>query len=319
MGMLRRLPCLIKGHTMEKNEFGNLIKERLEEKYEGKAEIKLQEVRKNNGVTMLGVMVKDQEKNIAPTLYLDELYHEYQGGRDLEEIFGVIADNLERGMPKAPIDMEFFTDYSQVKEKLCYKLVNQERNEELLKTIPNLPFLDLAICFFYSFWHKSIGSGSILVRNEHLERWGVTVSDLWHDANENTRKLFPEQCCPMNEVINGLRMADQRTWPALPEESCESPISMKILTNHQYACGASVVLYDDYLHKIRESLGRDFFLLPCSIHEMLLLPKDETDDMEFLEWLVRDVNEKFVDPQDYLSDHVYYYDGEKKSVSIVTP
>ena len=282
-------------------------------------EIKLQEVRKNNGVTLLGIMVNDAEKNVAPTLYLDELFREWEDGRPMEDILDLLENGIRRGMPRRKIDMEFFTDYEKVKDKICYKLVNGEKNKELLEEIPSLPFLDLAICFFYPFYHEEIGHGSILIRNDHLESWGVTVTDVWKAAERNTRLAYPQQCCPMEEVLLELAGKKAKIWPALPEEDAEGPLAMKILTNHQRVFGSAVILYDRYLEELADRLNGSFYLLPCSIHEMILLPEKENMEKGFLENMVRDSNEKVVEEQEYLSDHVYYFDRKRKRVEIVTP
>ena len=308
-----------KGFIMNKKLFGEEIKRGLEDRFEGNLEIKLQEVKKNNGVMLLGIMVNDTEKNVAPTVYLDDLFRDWEGGRTMEDILDLLERSIRSGMPKKRIDMEFFTDYDVVKDKICYKLINGEKNRELLEEIPNIPFLDLAICFYYPFYHEEIGHGSILIRNDHLKSWGVTVTDVWKAAEHNTRLAYPQQCCPMEELLLEITGKKAKIWPALPEENEEGPFAMKILTNRQRVFGAAVILYDRYLEELADCLNGNFYLLPCSIHEMILLPEKENMEKRFLENMVRDSNEKVVEEQEYLSDHVYFFDRTRKRVEIVTP
>lgn len=302
---------------MNKIEFGEKIKRSLELRMGERYAIKLQEVRKNNGVTLLGVMVNDANKNIAPTIYLDELYKEWKKGCPIEEIVDLLEHNVMQGMPRKQIDVEFFADFEKVKDKICYKLVNGERNKELLKDIPSLPFLDLAICFFYPFYHEEIGNGCILIKNDHLERWGVSVKDIWKVAEINTKLTYPQQCCPMEEMLLELTRKEARIWPPLPEKNKGGSFAMKVLTNHQRIFGAAVILYHKYLEELAERIGGNFFLLPSSIHEMILLPEKGEVESGFLEKLVRESNENAVEEQEYLSDHVYFFDRKKKKVEIV--
>ena len=299
---------------MKKEEFFELIRERMEERMEDGTEVRLHEVVKNNHVVKHGIMICDKERNIAPTLYLDEFYEEHEAGRDLEEILQVISDNLKRGMPHARIDMDFFMTYEKVKDKICYRLINYEKNEELLREIPHLPFLDLAICFYYPFWHEEIGKGSILIRNEHVEKWNVTVKELWKVANENTRELYPEVCCPMDKLLLEMTRHEEEAWTALPEEGWGC-VSMKVLTNKQRIFGAAVILYDDYLKQLSDCLQGDFFMIPSSIHEVLILPAVE-GECETLEKMICEVNATTVDPQEVLSDHLYRYERDKARVCI---
>ena len=304
---------------MNKNEFAEEVRKHLAESFGEEMEVRLQKVKKNNGVTLLGVMVNDKKRNIAPTLYLDDLYGEYKNGRPFEEVLSVIRENLKRGMPKERIDMEFFMDFDKVKDRICYKLVNQERNAQTLEKMPNIPFLDLAITFFYVFWNDEIGGGSISITNEHMESWGTSVAELWKIADENTQKFYPEQCCPMEELLMELMGQRAKIWPALPEERGWGPFSMKILTNHMRSNGSAVLLYDGYLEQLADKLDCSFYVIPCSIHEVIVVPKLKEFSKEFLEDMIHEANEKVVDPQEFLSDNVYYYDREQKKMEIATP
>ncbi|MCI6241690.1 MAG: DUF5688 family protein [Agathobacter sp.] len=38
-----------------------------------------------------------------------------------------------------------YTDFNHVQDKICYKLVNRDKNKELLSDAPYLPFHDLAV------------------------------------------------------------------------------------------------------------------------------------------------------------------------------
>lgn len=216
------------------------------------------------------------------------------------------------------MDLSFFTDYEKVKDKVCYRLINQQKNADLLREIPSLPFLDLAICFFYPFEHSEIGSGSILIKNDHLERWEVSVRNLWRDANNNTRRLYPQQCCPMEEMLLEMAGKSRGQWDALPEGPIASgELPMKILTNHQRIFGAAVILYDNYLERLAEKWECSFYVLPSSIHEVIIFPKLEADEGETLQKIVEEVNATVLDPQEILSNNVYLYDRERKKIENV--
>ena len=301
---------------MDKKEFGELIRQKVKDGFGDKMEVTIREVRKNNGVVKLGLMVNDKCRNVAPTIYLDDLYRDYEVGRDLDEILKILTNNLKRGMPKTKIDLEFFTEYKNVSDKICYKLVNYEKNKELLEEVPFVPFLDLAICFFYPFWHEEIGGGSILIRDSHAERWGVSVRELWRVANENTRKLYPEICCSMDGMLAEMSGMRVKQWEALPEKDW-GPCGMKILSNRQKIFGAAVILYDGYLEKIAEIVGESFYVIPSSVHEVLLLPILKDGDQNGLRQIISEVNETNVEEEDVLSNNLYRFDKEKRCVEIV--
>ncbi len=61
-----------------------------------------------------------------------------------------------------------------------------------------------------------------------------------------------------------------------------------------------------------ERAGGDFFILPSSIHEVLIVPDNGEMKLPELEAMVRDVNATQVAPPDKLTDSVYHYDAREK-------
>ena len=65
-----------------------------------------------------------------------------------------------------------------------------------------------------------------------------------------------------------------------------------------------------------------FYVLPSSIHEVLLAPanSDDPDDLtgtvKNLKDIVQTVNRTEVAPEEKLSDSVYYYDAKNKTFEI---
>lgn len=309
---------LVNGHEMNKLEFAEEIKRFVKDDLGEAYEVGLREVTKNNDVTLIGVTLTDKCSQVAPTIYLDELYKDYQNGRSVEGIAALVISSLRKGMPKQRVHMEFFTEFDNVKDQICYRLIHYGRNEKLLEKIPNLPFLDLAITFFYPFHHEEIGYGSIQITNEHIKRWGVNVKDLWRVANENTQRLFPQQCCPMGDILMELTgMIKGEEWPELPtEEDMEHFLPMmRVLTNRQRTFGASVILYDHYLERLSDSFGQSLYLIPSSIHEVIVMPVKEGADEIGLQDMIKEVN-KEVPPTDVLSDRLYYYDRASKTIKM---
>ena len=78
-------------------------------------------------------------------------------------------------------------------------------------------------------------------------------------------------------------------------------------TNDTKVNGASEILRDDIRQEIADKIG-DFFVLPSSIHETLIIPKSAGMDRKELEQMVQEVNQTQVLPEERLSDHVYEYD-----------
>ena len=93
--------------------------------------------------------------------------------------------------------------------------------------------------------------------------------------------------------------------PPTPDEM------MYVLSNEDKLNGAAVLLNDKVMDDITEKLGQDYFILPSSVHEVLIVPKNDQMDLKTLESMVQDVNATQVAPEERLSDHVYAYDAKE--------
>ena len=99
--------------------------------------------------------------------------------------------------------------------------------------------------------------------------------------------------------------------PAPPAGSgCKS--CMYVLGNERKLFGAAVMLYDGLLEKMSEIIGGDFYLLPSSLHELILIPDEGREKGGDLWKMVCEINETQVEPEDVLTDSVYYYSGKNK-------
>lgn len=81
-----------------------------------------------------------------------------------------------------------------------------------------------------------------------------------------------------------------------------------VLTNDQGVHGAGSLFYPGQMEEIGAQMGSDFFVLPSSVHEVLIFPDDGQTDYRDLQMMVQQINEAEVAPADRLSDHVYHYD-----------
>ncbi len=275
--------------------------------------VSVKEIVKNNGVTMQGLLIYAKDRNITPTIYLEDFYERFRQGEGWDQIIERILAVYENSIPQEPVNMDFFNEFDKVKERIAYKLINAERNKELLSKIPHIRFFDLAICFYYAFTHETLGTGSILVYNSQVETWKTNTVELHKLAGKNTAKLFGMELLPMEEFLK--RLLEEEN--GMPEETfCDLPqnVWMQILTNRARIFGAAGILYPGVLKKIAHEAGANLYILPSSVHEVILLAETGEENVRFLKEMVREVNETQLLPEEVLSDSVYYYDREKREI-----
>lgn len=296
---------------MEIKEFAQKVCHAAEKSFGENHVVELREVRKNNGVLLHGLTVQAKGQNVAPTVYLEHFFRAYQEGMTFAEIMEKLMAVYRQDTPACNVDMEFFRDFSRVCDRICYRLVGSAGNGELLENIPHVEFLDLAVCFYYAYSGEVLGEGSILVHNSHMKEWGTSVAELMELAKQNTPRLFPAQCSTMEEVLQELLNGKERG--ILPGRE----VPLKVLTNSKRIHGAVCLIYQGMLEQIAEELDASLYILPSSVHEVILLAEDGVVSSGELKEMVMQVNRTQVAPEEVLSDSVYWYDRGRKRVERV--
>lgn len=275
-------------------------------------QIKLQEVTKNNGVILQGLVILAENRNVSPTIYLNSFLNAYESGMPLAEIVRRILQIYREDSPREDVDMSFFREYGRVKDRICYKLLNREKNRVLLERAPHIDFLDLSICFYYAYNGSVLGTGSILIHNNHMDMWACTTTDLLKAAQENTPRIFPWEIRSMEELL--MELAGAELGEGLPPGQ---DLPMYVLSNSQRVQGAACILYPGLLDHLAKEMKSSFYILPSSVHETILLRDGGIEDTEALRNMVAEVNATQVEPEELLSDNLYYYDRLEERIGIV--
>ncbi len=295
---------------MNYEDFVCCIQTKMKEKLGNEVQVELHRIVKNNSVVLDGLSICEKGKGVAPTIYLNEFYEKYQEGVTIPEILEYMESVYDRNRLEEPFLTDFYMDYEKVKDHLACKLISRERNRELLTQVPYVPFLDLAVVCYYRLENQEMGNGSILVFESHREKWGVSREELLWTARQNTLRILPPSFIDLNEILGlGETVLKEQgnTLGERKDPEKEEKIPMYILTNQENYLGAVNMIYDSVLEDAGRKLQSDFWLLPSSIHECILVPASVSMTKEELEAMVHHVNENEVMKEEYLSDSVYFY------------
>lgn len=291
---------------MEFTNFTTLVQREVEKRAGENYRVKMNDVMKNNGVVLRGITLMQDDSNISPTIYLNPYYDAYENGdTTLGTVIDEVIDTYERNKINRSIDMKFFLNYETVKSRIIFKLINTEKNRELLRDVPYIPFHDLSIVFQCLVSEERFGNASILIHNVHLQLWKVNARELYECALENTPLLQGYELADMNTVLE-----EMKALGGIDDEEIEDmqqEVPMYVLSNKSRINGASCILYKDILKDFAMVVDKDLYVLPSSIHEVILLPSDGTQESEQLKEMVREINQSQVEKEEVLSDSVYYY------------
>lgn len=299
---------------MEFSSFTTLVREEVEKRTGDQYTVRINDVRKNNGVVLSGLTMMENDSNISPTIYLNHYYEDYEDGRTtLTNVVNDVMDHYNRNKVNRSVDMRQFLNYESVKKGIVYKLVNTAKNKELLEDVPHVEFLDLSVVFQYLIQNEHFGTASILIHNAHLKLWDVSVEDLYQVADANTQRLQGYELRSMIDAIRDLLEMDAIGEAADIEymEEHADNLPMYVLSNKNRVGGASCILYDGLLADFATAIGGSFYVIPSSIHEVLLLPADNKDEQEEIKAMIKEINDTQVRTEEILSDSLYFFDKEE--------
>ena len=223
----------------------------------------------------------------------------------LDAVIKEILEVYEQNKPKESVDISFFTDAEKVKNIIKAKLINYERNKELLKNVPHIKYLDLAIVFYAEVENTLEGVATILIHHHHMRFWNFTVEEMFKLANENMAEDF--KIIPMMDIVH--RVMEKEFAESF---EMQATVEMSVITNLRNINGAVAMLQSKILQEyMKKHHAERLIIIPSSTHEVLLIPCDsETDVLSFNE-MVQEVNATQLQPEEVLSDNAYIYDGNE--------
>jgi antirestriction protein len=290
-----------------KQEFAEDIKEKLYERGYDDVRISFNNVEKTNQ-NYEAMSVVPEGSNVGVNFNIENAFANYEHTDDYAGVLAsatmVIADGLDR----APaIDVSALMDYENMKEKLSVEVISAEANADLLANVPHDRMEDLAVVYRFVMESSEDGRASILVTNNLMDRMGVSHEQLRSDALENSPEIRPVVIMGMNEVMKEMMGPEVYEMFGIPDDAEET---MYVATVPDKNSGAGVIAYQDFMDQAAERVGGDFFVLPSSINEILLVPDNGDMTADALRDMVKDVNAKEVSPEERLSDNVYHYDSK---------
>lgn len=290
---------------MDFNEFQNQILQEAKDRMWG-VQVEIRPVEKLQGESYTGLSIQPNDSPMAATLNLDSVYNQMvDQGKSFQEVADDLithAADIIVDMPK--IDVNDITNYDQMKNTLVVQVIPTDRNAEMLADIPHKNIEDMSLVYRMQIDQNENGTSSVLITNAMLENYGVTVNQLHQDAMDAAVINNPATFRSMQEVLSDLMGMPADLMPPM-----DGP-QMYVASVENSLNGAGVIAYPDFMNQVAEQVGGDFFVLPSSVHEVLVIPDDGSIDRHDLESMVREVNASEVLPKDQLSDNVYHYDSQ---------
>lgn len=287
------------------------VKEALNESYT----VQLVDAMKVNDTRKVQLLIKKThtEKGVyaEPSMGLEEFYDLYLAGKPLDACVQEVLQFYQEAEAVAEAESWYkaIHTWEQAKQRVYPILLSQNRNKELLQDLIWHPFLDLAVCYAVVFPTQN-GRGTMKIRKSHLSMWKIDEEELRRQAEGNNQK----QGYSLMSIDTAIRQMLTGKETVCQENMKDA--GMYVLTNELRDYGAAKLLCSDYLKEI--SAERSFYIIPSSIHELILLSEmpEQDQGIEELNQMVQEVNQDMVAEEEVLADHVYFYNTKSGKIEI---
>ena len=268
--------------------------------------------KKNNKLVYTGIRFDKKGDNVSPTIYVDEMYQAYKSGRfTMLDAVLRIQDMLKEQVDVGNI-VEEIQQYEGAKSKLRVALINYSANQEVLKERVHKQFLDLAIVPYIDVITENGIDGMIYVTESLVQKWGVdkeTVLDQSMQSMMDEERFF---VASLDDILGGF-------MSYMAEEGMEVPGAkggVYVISNEKKQYGAKIMLNPEFLHKVAIKHDSNLIIYPSSTHEIIVMVEEEHSGHILRAEDVQLINEEGVRREEQLSNSIYYYDRERKEVSI---
>lgn len=258
-----------------------------------------------NGKERDAFSLKKEGVMAAPVIYLNEEFEQFSNsGKSFAQYVDALVSTSCRSIKNTPNQQKLDRLFNpvNVRKNVVLRVVNAEKNKNMLFNLPHYAWQDLAAYCFVVVEKSDDGStAGVKVTHALLAKLGMTASELYRAAYKNTRE----------KGFKIFRMAELNPLFAMMGDA-----PMLICSNEYINRGASFVLYEENLKKASSMLGGDMVILPSSVNEVICVPDDGSAD-ELID-LVREVNRTQVADDEQLSDNCYRYIAAENRIVMVT-
>ena len=286
-------------------------------------ELELRKVPKVN-TCLTGVVIKPKGKKksyCSPTFYMERMYDQYLDCNSFEKVMANQAIYLEESLKYMPEDV-MKLDFAAMKEKIVFQIVNTKENQEMISLCPHRDFMDLSIVYRVIVNVDEHGVSGFLITHDIANVEDLTETLLYSLAKKNTKKIFPFKSERIEETMSRM----MRRWGATDKDVENSFAGMDdvpqkervyVISNEYEFFGANALLYKDVIKKVVKNIGTDCYILPSSVHDLVLLSTETFSESSKLISLVRETNSEHVRTSDRLSDSIYKFNIENGSIERV--
>ncbi len=290
---------------MDYEQFLEQVRDVLREQFP-EMDVEIRNVDKLQGESYTGIFIAPEGSRAGANLNLHGVFEQVQDGMPMDEALAQIKIGVLEAASHIPeMAALSLTDYELMKHNIIMQAVPTDANRAMLATVPHKEIEDFSIVYRFQLENMDGREATVLITNEMLAGYGITPRQLMTDAERLAPVKNPMVIRPIGDMIAEMLGIPNAVDPAPSEDRF-----LLVATVPDGRNGAGILGYPDFFKRATEAVRGDFFLLPSSVHEVLLLPDDGAPNVAVLNDMISSINNTEVRPEDRLGDEAYHYDAK---------
>lgn len=241
-----------------------------------------------------GIAVSREENaKIAKVFYLEAYQTSHEMFRDIQFYLTTENDDTQSDVLEFGEKIEI---YDKVKDKL-FLVLGRNTKDGIYE-----PVYD-----FYKFVYILEDDMKTRVTENLLKIWNISKEEAFRQAEKNIRKR-EIQFIGIEELISKLTGEENKTSKEL----------MYVLTyKPESSYGATILLDKGVLKQVAERLEEDFYIIPSSVHELIIVPSNDKHNGWELKRMLRTVNRELVEANEQLSYSMFFYNRKSAEIDMI--
>ena len=302
-------------------EFKSAIKERLVSEYLpadlNDCDIEFQKIDKATG-SYNGIILKIPGNNISPVLNLDAYYSDYCATGNISSIFVKMAETLLSAQKEMAAQAGSVTDnimsYDKVKDYLTVRLTNADLLGDRVNRVPHKTYGDV-IMVYYAWFPSPRGASGVMIDEQLLGLYGISVAELHRDAIVNSVEKFPVMSNDGRELIASQGFPQEMLddiFSTLPS----AVLNIRMISDQSGTAGAATLFYPGACENVAKAFGGDFCVIPFSQQTAYAFPMSDYQDPDSFD-LIQDFITKTYSPEDgpQITNAIFEFDSKTKELT----
>ena len=298
---------------LNRSEFVEEVIKGLEEEF-GEGNVVLTNDLKVNDVKREGFAIIGKDKKASPIIPVGQYYEAYSHGSTTEELIEDIKETYKFFDERFGIQDKPDLSFENVKDRIIYQVLGQKTDAARVANLVSMK-LPAGLVMVYAIDINE--NHAMMISKEIARDFGYELNKVHDAAEKNTPRIYPATVMDLNEAI----MVDPEERTAFEDINFDEPLTAEayILSNDKNLNGATALFYPEVREQLAKAFGGDFYAIPSSKHEFMIVPCDGAMTAEYLEEVLVGANENVVKAKDKLSDKLIRYDAKAKRIEYAIP